>query len=105
MLEQRRRSRGEVGWPDERFRSTVAEAPFSQLKGLVEALVGSRSAAVLEDFGLDRDAAIRKGATGRAKVFAHALDVREELLDRGEQDPREYLPVLDRYLEALGSAE
>jgi transcriptional regulator with XRE-family HTH domain len=104
LLEQRRRSRGEVGWPDERFRSAVAVAPVSQLKGLVEALVGNRRAAVLEDFGLDRDAAIRKG-TARAQVFAYALVVREELHDRGEQDPREYLQDLDKYLEALGIDE
>ena len=104
LLGQSRRSRGEVGWPDERFRSVVTETPFSQLKGLVEALVGNRPAAVLEDFGLDRDAAIRKG-TARAKVFAHALDVREELLSRGAQDPREYLQDLDKYLKALGSDE
>jgi transcriptional regulator with XRE-family HTH domain len=100
LLAEERRAGGELLWPDERFRRLVAEAPAMQLRSLVKALTGNAPAQILEDFRIDKDAAMRAGIE-RVKVFACAEIVREELLARGDQDPAEYLPDFKARLEAL----
>ncbi len=91
-------------FPDEGFRRAVKGASSEELAHAMKRHVGNRPAQSLEDYRQNKRGAMATG-TERASVFAHALIVHEELLERGEEPPEDYLPDFRQYLQALGIAQ
>jgi transcriptional regulator with XRE-family HTH domain len=86
-----------VSSQDKAFRRELAGATTEDLRLLVKGMVGNQEAQTLEE-ARER---LRDHYT-RVITFERARQVREELLQRGDEPPEDYLPDFDQYLRALG---
>jgi len=76
----------------------LKEVPTAELRDRVKALAGNQRTKTIEDLrtreGMQR-------AVAQSLVMHEATEIRAELLERGEEDPKAYLPDLRMYLDAL----
>jgi hypothetical protein len=79
----------------------VLRSSEEELVRTIKGLVGDQPARTREDLkkSLKEEAERQR----RVERLRRATEIREELLKRGaDEDPRNYLPDLDKFLEALG---
>jgi len=76
----------------------LRETPTAELREQVKALAGNQRAKTIEDL---RTREGMQKAVAQSLVMHEATEIRAELLERGEEDPKAYLPDLRRYLDAL----
>jgi transcriptional regulator with XRE-family HTH domain len=77
------------------FLREIKSVEDSRLHKLLSELVGDDAPRTLEDLKAGR------GKGNLDEAFSLAIEVRAELIDRGEKAPEENLPVFKRRLEAL----
>jgi hypothetical protein len=79
----------------------VSRSSEEELVSTIKGLVDNTPARTREDL----KKSLKEGTERKRRVesLRRATEIREELLNRGaEEDPRNYLPDLDKFLEALG---
>jgi hypothetical protein len=79
----------------------VSRSSEEELVRTIRGLVGNQPARTREDL----KKSLKEGTERqrRVEVLRRATEIREELLNRGaDEDPRNDLPDLDKFLEALG---
>jgi transcriptional regulator with XRE-family HTH domain len=79
-------------------RLRLKETPTAQLRQQLKALAGNQRAKTIEDL---RTREGMQEAVAQSLVMHEATEIRAELLERGEEDPKAYLPDLRTYLDAL----
>jgi hypothetical protein len=79
----------------------VSRSSEEELVRTIKGLVGNQPARTREDL----KKSLKEGTERqrRVEILRRATEIREELLNRGaDEDPRNDLPDLDKFLEALG---
>ena len=80
------------------LRVRLRDVPTGRLRNRIKALAGNQRAKSVEDLrtreGMDE-------ATAQSLVMHRATEIRAELLRRNDEDPKDYLPDLEKYLHAL----
>jgi hypothetical protein len=79
----------------------VSRSSEEELVRTIRGLVGNQPARTREDL----KKSLKEGTERqrRVEILRRATEIREELLNRGaDEDPRNDLPDLDKFLEALG---
>ncbi len=89
--------------PDEAFRRGIESTPTEQLWGLTIELVAGEQPRLFESERRDKPSAGE--LYRRSTLFARALIVRDELLQRGEEPPEKQILALRRYMNALELSE
>ena len=79
----------------------MSRSSEEELVRTIKGLVGNQPARTREDL----KKSLKEGTERqrRVEILRRATEIREELLNRGaDEDPRNDLPDLDKFLEALG---
>jgi transcriptional regulator with XRE-family HTH domain len=83
----------------EMLRHRLRDVPTELLRGWIKALAGNQRHKTIEDMKS------REGmneAVAQSLLMFRATILREELLRREDEDPKDYLPDLRKHLDALG---
>jgi transcriptional regulator with XRE-family HTH domain len=80
------------------LRAALRDVPTERLRNWIKALAGNQRVKTVEDLrtreGIDE-------ARAQSLVMHRATEIRAELLRRNDEDPKDYLPDLAKYLNAL----
>jgi hypothetical protein len=86
----------------EAFERVVPQSSEEELVRTIKGLVGNQPARTRADLKKSLKEGPEKREQ-RTESLRRAMEIREELKKRGaDEDPRDYLPDLDRFLDALG---